>query len=104
MEAWQSRRPGLDVPPVRASYGCRAGAVCGLAPQGRPDWPRYRSLGARTYGPSDRAVQARVAIIRVQKEGRHEMLKETIAAMLVVTGVVVASARERDVIARFDGG
>ena len=32
------------------------------------------------------------------------MLKETIAAMLVVTGVVVASARERDVIARFDGG
>src|SRR5580765_3932198 len=59
--------PGLDVPPVRASYGCRAGAVCGLALQGRPDWPRYRSLGARTYGPSDRAVQARVAIIRVQK-------------------------------------
>jgi hypothetical protein len=32
------------------------------------------------------------------------MLKETIAAMLVVTGVVVASAQERDVIARFDGG
>ena len=32
------------------------------------------------------------------------MLKETIAAMLMVTGVVVASAQERDVIARFDGG
>jgi len=32
------------------------------------------------------------------------MLKETIAAMLVVTGAVVASAQERDVIARFDGG
>ena len=32
------------------------------------------------------------------------MLKETIAAMLVVTGVVVASAREGNVIARFDGG
>lgn len=32
------------------------------------------------------------------------MLKETIAAMLVVTGVVAASAREGDVIARFDGG
>jgi hypothetical protein len=32
------------------------------------------------------------------------MLKETIAAMLVVAGVVVASAREHDIIARFDGG
>jgi hypothetical protein len=32
------------------------------------------------------------------------MVKETIAAMLVVTGVMGVSARERDVIARFDGG
>ena len=32
------------------------------------------------------------------------MVKETIAALLVLGGVVVASARERDVIARFDGG
>ena len=32
------------------------------------------------------------------------MVKETIAAMLVVTGVMVTSARERDLLARFDGG
>ena len=32
------------------------------------------------------------------------MMKETIAALLVVGGVAVASARERDVLARFDGG
>ncbi len=39
-----------------------------------------------------------------KRRKRHEMVKETIAAMLVVTGVAVVSAREGDVIARFDGG
>jgi hypothetical protein len=32
------------------------------------------------------------------------MMKETIAALLVVGGVAVASASQRDVLARFDGG
>jgi hypothetical protein len=32
------------------------------------------------------------------------MVKETVAALLVVSAVVVASAREREVLAKFDGG
>src|SRR4029078_1352086 len=97
--------------PARPGYAARTGVV--RAPCGCCLWPAT-SEQAR-LAPLPRRGTGGHAGLRTGpcrrwwhssgfKEGRHEMLKETIAAMLVVTGMMVASARERDVIARFDGG